>query len=749
MYTRRESSPEIAIPSLGEEQVSTPKYIPQLSRRELLASSVLLPSAARSSESGGDVRLENEHFALAIDSSSGALSSFVVKRNRSELVQENRLRANFRLCVPLPDYLCNYIDGETQKAAVVEKSGDTIHALFRDLTSSKGTLPIELSYWIQLDHDCVRFRSSIKNKGEYPISEFWFPRIGGWTAFGSRNARLATPEYGRCRHELLPFRQFPGSTGLGAEGSEFSRDYPGMTMPWWSLYDNESDTGLYLGYHDPVFRFSSWHAYLMPEVSGAPGDNWLTPEQAAGETVGMVFSHVRYPFVRPGETFDAGEFVIRVHKGDWHAGATFYREWFLRNFPFDNSKSWLRKQRTWFSCILYQPEDRIVADYKTYDKWCRDAEGYGIRCHELIGWDKGGLERDYPEYIPEKKLGGREGYRALLRSIRSRGSRCLTFVNYNILDSSSELYKKKLHRFRQQDNFGITPNRMNWGESTLLARKGLSVRRHVLSSLAPGMQRLLEGYFLELVRDGADGFQIDKTVASRGLDFNPLNTRRPDEALQQGLVDAIAATYEKCRRVNPEFRLASEHNQDRLVPYVDVAYRACSGYDISPLRFVFPEWTSAQHITSSQDFRGVNGAVLTGAVICVEPRMYSGSLADPIYRKLAEYIREVERLRGELAGIIFLGRYLDDQGAAITDETRTGQDRALYYAVHAHPTDGRRALVVANDAGSPRKYSWKFDPRSVNNVTLYAPFAPARVVARGETLEIPAVGLHILVASPA
>jgi hypothetical protein len=249
---------------------------------------------------------------------------------------------------------------------------------------------------------------------------------------------------------------------------------------------------------------------------------------------------------------------------------------------------------------------------------------------------------------------------------------------------------------------------------------------------------------LQLARDGADGFQIDKTVASRGLDFNPLNSRRPDEALQQGLVDAIAATYEKCRRVNPEFRLASEHNQDRLIPYVDVAYRACAGYQISPLRYVFPEWTSVQHITSPGDFRGVNGAVVTGAVICVEPRNYQGSLADPLYREMGEYIREVERIRGELADVIFLGRWLDDQGAEIADETGSGTARALHFAVHADAAGRRRALVVANDADSPRVYTWRFSPGGLKEVTLHAPFEQARAAASGERLRIPAAGLHIL-----
>ena len=703
-------------------------------RRNFLQAAAGAPLVGAPAPAG--IHIENQHYSLDLDPASGSLSSLLVKRNSAELIGEKRLLANFRICLPLPDYQCNYVEGVSQKPAKVERRADGFFVAFSGLDTSRGRFPLDLTYTISLREDQVVFRASLTNRSEYPVSEFWFPRIGGWTSFGNRDARLATPNYSFCRHDLGIFRRFPAGRGFGSEAAEFTQHYPGLCMPWWELYDEKSDTGLYLGYHDKTFRFSTWHLYLMPDVSGEPGENWLTSSQAAGQPVGMVFSHVRFPFIKSGETFDTGEFILRVHQGDWHAGSLFYRDWFLRHFPFDKSSSWLRKETAWFSSIIYQPDEKIIADYKTYDQWCRDAEQYGIRCHELIGWDKGGLERDYPEYIPEEKLGGREGYRALQRSIKSRGSRCLTFVNYNILDSATDLYRRELKPYTHQDQYGNTPNGMAWGESTLIARKSLSVHRHVLSSVIPPIKKLLEGHFLNLVRDGADGFQIDKTVAGHALDFNPMNTRKPDEALCEGLIEAIGEVYEKCRRTNPEFRLASEHREDRYLPYVDVAYRACQGYNISPLRYVFPEWTAVQHVGSPRAFRAINGAVLTGAVICVEPHNYQGSLADPLYRELAEYIREVGRLRAQFASIIFLGKFLDTVGATVS-----GKD--LHYAVHEDPQAGRRALVVANDAAAPRTYTWQFAPRAA----LHAPFQQPRTVSQGQPLEIPAAGLHILVAS--
>ena len=88
----------------------------------------------------------------------------------------------------------------------------------------------------------------------------------------------------------------------------------------------------------------------------------------------------------------------------------------------------------------------------------------------------------------------------------------------------------------------------------------------------------------------------------------------------------------------------------------------------------FPEWTSCQHISAPRDFKGVNGAVLTGSVICVEPDSYQGSLKQPIYRDLANYIKEVERIRKALAEDIFLGKYYDDQFAKIQEYNKINDD---------------------------------------------------------------------------
>lgn len=699
--------------------------------------------------------VENSIYRIAIDRLTGAIISLIVKPLDCEMIGEPRLSTNFRLCLPIENYQCNYIDGMRQKIASIERHDQAVTVAFTGMISDKGNYKIDLSYTISIEGDEVRFRSKLVNHDKHAISEFWFPRLGGWTKFGGdRMAAIALPGYGGCGHGIMPFKHYPGSQGLGAEAAEWSVDYPGLVMPWWSMKAAGQDKSLYMGYHDKTFRQSTWHTYLFPTASGGnSGDVWITPEQAGGQPVGLVFSHVRYPFIAGGETFDTGEFILRVHDGDWHQAARYYRKWFTSQWAVDKRDHWLRQESAWFTSIIFQPEDRIIADFDTYAKWTADAQKYGVNAFELIGWHKGGLERGYPIYVPEPVIGGADGFNRCIETIHKNGGKVMPFVNYNILDSALPEYKTQFKHLAHQDCFGSTPNWMAWGESTLIARKSWSVRRHLLGSVVPELERLLEGYFVDLIKAGADGLQIDKVVVSSGLDFNPLNKLKPDEALNQGLVDAIERLYRKGREINPRFCLASEALPDRLVPYIDVYYRAAGGRDISPLRYAFPEWTSCYHISAPRDFDGVNAAVMLGAVICVEPYSYQGSMADPLYADLAAYIAETQRIRKEYRDTIFTGDYLDMTQAnvievsitpkpnvttkpsnnyTISPETHTltgigsGQ---MFWRVHAHPETGRHAIIIINCSAQERYYSWNFLHKDVTSATLIEPFQPDRELA--------------------
>jgi hypothetical protein len=265
-------------------------------------------------------------------------------------------------------------------------------------------------------------------------------------------------------------------------------------------------------------------------------------------------------------------------------------------------------------------------------------------------------------------------------------------------------------------------------ETIIINRPGRSTypeEKSVSRSGATPWIQLLEERFLKLVSAGAQGFQIDKLVVGSALDFNPLNTRPPDEALCEGLVDAVVRLVNKCREIDPEFSVAAEAQLDRYLSAIDILYRACRGYEITPLRIVFPECTAVQHIGSPGDYRGVNGAVLTGAVICLEPLRYQGDVGSPTFRRLDHYVQEVERLHGLLESRIFLSKFQDQHGVQLTryeGQSAASNVKPLYFGVHNEIATGKLTVVVANDSSQPVEFALRLSEMPESLLTKYVPF---------------------------
>ena len=130
--------------------------------------------------------------------------------------------------MPLPGYGCHYIDGMGQAPEYVRQEGNRVEVRFGEMKSEKGTFPVGLSYTVALEGDTIRFRAKLVNGSGSPVSEFWFPRIGGWTGFGQdKGALVATPNYGNCSHGAPLFEGFPGGRGPWRGGGGVVDELPG------------------------------------------------------------------------------------------------------------------------------------------------------------------------------------------------------------------------------------------------------------------------------------------------------------------------------------------------------------------------------------------------------------------------------------------------------------------------------------------------------------------------------------------
>jgi len=724
--------------------------------------------------------IENDYYLMEFNAESGAITSFVIKPLGEDILGEKRLASLFNLRLQHLDYECDYVT-ENKPA---ELKTDGVHAQIRyeSINTERGEFPLSLSLSIELDGPAVRFRSRLENHSEVPVAEFWFPCIGGITRFGEiEETECFWPGYfGPYYSDHLS--RFPTGTHLGDQVPEsvmMCLKHPYPTMPWFEVHNRKLDKGLYFGYHDPVYRINANRFAYYPCVGlNKPGMNWPKAELlGVDDPIGIVYSHIRFPYIRKddpkaGEVFDAGEFVIQFHDGDWHEAAPIYRSWWDEHFVAPEEPSWLRRRSSWFCAMLLQPEDRINTDYRGFLQWAKDAKDYGINTVELCAWDKGGQDRDYPEYVPDERLGGEEGFRELIKELVAEGIDPVIFANYNAVSCETDWFKSELQRYVRMDEFGNSENWMHWGQSTIQARNGLSVRRQLWASASiPAFNEAIAPYYTKLAEWGVRAMQWDKTGSSEQLlDFNPLSTRPPDTSMAEGTIRSCEWLLGKCREVQPDFVIASEAGSDRYIPFMDVFYRGASAQAVPPMRYVFPEWTTCIHVNSPFDFAGVNSAVRFGCVIAVEPRNYMDSPKHPHYRKLMDYIKEVNRLREHLGDYIFLSRWLDNRGAQLewngmliqgrsvstasdcggitllaSELPATHSDIPVTYSTHERFADRRRSIVVVNQSDRPQRYKWQFTHSAVESAILYAPFEDEREVSQNEELEVSPQRFHVLV----
>ena len=214
-----------------------------------------------------------------------------------------------------------------------------------------------------------------------------------------------------------------------------------------------------------------------------------------------------------------------------------------------------------------------------------------------------------------------------------------------------------------------------------------------MSPAHPAFRKLLMDQFLQLVRDGADGLQLDKAGILWPLDFNPQLPVSPDKSLPLGVLETFQELLPKARAINPDFALASE-----------ICVRSCVTLCrclLSPhgrrrhgcsLRYTFPEWTSTIFGESPGDFNPMSNGMRYGMVWALAP----GTTTIPWMRfspaRWPAMSSELIRIRKKYEDLLFYGRFNDMLGANVRG------DADIRYSVFksAQPNGPSQACVVVN-----------------------------------------------------
>jgi hypothetical protein len=707
---------------------------------------VILCSGRPSRAEEGLIRLENSSYIVEFERGHGKLTRFYDKRSRTELISEPRLASNFQLLIPLPKLEGNYVLGGEQKLTTYIRHDDSLVLTWKGpLTNPKGTYDVDVTMRVVLDGPSAEIRLSLANRSDYGIDEIWYPILGGITGVGSREDTQETINYSGWTTKTHLFQHFPSrGEALGIPFAEAYWSYPGMVMPWLDLSNQRLGRGVYIGVHDPVSRYKTLRFELHPGMANREGDNWPTKEEMrSDEPVGVLTHWTLYPYIKPGATFDGPPIHIEFHDGDWHAAARMYRDWFKSSFKLaDTSRNWMYNELGFLDSMFLLPEGNVKFRFQDIPRWAGAAQKYGLTSVLISGWNVGGHDGGYPQYDPDPRLGTWEDLKAGIDECHRNGIKVFFFVNVQPAEIGTEWYNNELNKFRQQSKYG-EPRNSGWGMGSLGARIGFTRRPlQDMSSGVPEFRQIIVRQMEHLARIGADGIHIDK-LCPTGMDFNPLLKLSPDQAITQGQLAAVREIQTACGAIQPDFSISAECPWDRLLEYTGVgwSWHQPGGQHTPVFKYTFPElYLPTVAAQQPYDYTAVNNAMRYGYQIFVGPGNYTEPMDYPPFRTLAEYIKEVLRLRKELQPMIYSGEFLDTLEVELSGSEETG------YGVFRNRQSGKHACVLVNyDRKSHTMALSRFENSRGGSVRIYAPFMSVRAAKLPVTVQLPAERFAVVV----
>lgn len=681
--------------------------------------------------------VKNDRIIIEIEPEHGCIVRFVHEALEIDLIQEPRLAENFRLLLPLPYYRAHHVLGKDQMLTQIDVDDRICRLTWNGLKTSQGHFDIKIVQTIRLEEDDAIFSIEVTNNSPYIVEEVFNVALGGLANFEEKyDWQLHWANWGGQGSEWTIYDTFPG-TYLGPSHPVWTAMYhKDLSLPWVSIYNAKSRKGIYIGNHDREVRYSMVYAQLFPSTvyrnPGASGvernvaQGWPDPRTAGDTPIGLTLAWNNFPFIKQNESWSGPPIVFHFHEGTWWAAADYFRAWYDTHTSFDKSGSWLAHEDAWQSTIISYPDDEIGFRFKDLPYIAEQAKSCGINVIQIDGWDIGGLDRGYPQYQPDPRLGSWDDLAEAIQICNEMGVYVLIFSNLQWINIETDWYKDELNRYAMHDPHGNTRGGMGWEYNTNLGLNKQPIYRMIPGNLMrQEFRKIILNQLQNIVRLGAPGTQIDKLGAMWELDYTPDNPVSPDRASMQGVLETIEDYYQQSRAENPNYRLACEAHWDRLIPFVDAAYARFFSTNHKPtFEHTFPEFRQTCCITGDFDFGLVNNCLRFGHIINVEARCIHGTVGD--VPQLGHYIAEALRVRRQLRDVLWDSTLIEPVHVQVK------ASESLLYALHQSRSTHRHALVL-NHFESTRLSAEITTSKYAKQVALYRPFMEA------ETLTLPAV----------
>jgi hypothetical protein len=639
------------------------------------------------------MELNNGILLIDFDERTGCPHSLKDLRTGFEHINRPQDAALFRLLVPSETWQSRYIDSERQQARVEVSDGRAviIYSGLRtapvDTDGNCDILDMQVVVTVDLPPgaDEVALRMEITNASPSPVSEVWFPRLGGWTGCAGPAHDRLTPGYQGFFDRLNPHEEV-----IGLDWTTFLRGhrrwavrYPLATyLPWMDL--SGGGHGLYL------------INYMQePFLGGFAAENTAPRTQLS-----LVFGWFSTAEIAPGARWSSPRFGIGLHSGDWHVVARRYRDW-LKTWwrpvqPPARLERALGIQHVMFSTFDGEP----IRPFRSLPDVARAGLKYGIQ--DVVVWDYrmlGTYGRVNPGTLTDYPAAQWAELRQALTETRALDVHTGMLINQRLVSPTSDF-------FRSGGEPGAMRLRDGWlrPEPTPVSGRAAEIWPQWMGPMAVVMcprskeYRQEFQYHLDRLMDiGFSSFFIDQSFEYLPCYAPNHGHTRPDDT-HLAVVEWIRAFRDRLRAREPEGYIMGEM-PDVFTPLaIDLLWN-WNWFRRNPdiMAYSMPEMFNAW--VTDRDYSAAQNGFLYGLLLMFTTNGLEGTLDDdPAF---GQYIQRLGRLRSRTAHLTVRAQFEDMDGLTC--------DGAL---ARRFTYGGGRggAVVVVNQGDTPAKARLALNP---------------------------------------
>lgn len=392
------------------------------------------------------VRVSNGFISIGIHAASGALVEIIDEETGENLIKNRCDMNSGSLNLLFEGDKCFF----NVAAEVNPNCRPCIHTQEREIrinyltlaNVNSETVSVMATLIYTLDEVAPRMtmKASIKCTSNQPLNVVRFPMLNGiWIGEDWKKNTLVTPVGGgeKVDNPVETLSSIPSSIAWNWQNYEWHHSLGGPCGT------KEGDKWVYTS------AVGGGCAAEMVDLYGSDGGIVLfCNDQSFGmrtlriETRGSASPGMNLGFEQPAEgtQWQSKEYVLALHKGDWHEAADLYCAESSENEKMQRSTrspKWFQESAGLVAHYDFQYQNGEVVHYfDDLPVLYKNALEQGVDTIMLAGWHDGGFDRGFPCYHASELLGGQENLRAGIQQIHQQGGHVLFYINARLCNTA-------------------------------------------------------------------------------------------------------------------------------------------------------------------------------------------------------------------------------------------------------------------------------------------------------------------------